>query len=123
MERCFFGRLFGGHAALTCDEVGGVPLRPVMLTSARFEFTMALLCLSQQRRERRDIHGAEPTAGKSRLHLLNQPAVAVRIIECGEGPVAGVIGGRSAHLTARASGLELSAGRFRMVHLAYRYAA
>jgi hypothetical protein len=56
VERGIFGCLLGRPAALTRDEVGGVPLRPVVLRSGRFVFAMALLCLSQKRCQCRDVH-------------------------------------------------------------------
>ncbi len=56
--------------------------------------------------------------GQPRRDLLQQPAVAVRVAERGERAVAGVVGRGSADATARADGLELSARRPGVEHLA-----
>ena len=61
--------------------------------------------------------GVDP-AGQPGRDLLQQPAVAVRVAERGEGAVAGVIGRGAADATARAVGLELSARRPGVEHLA-----
>ena len=63
------------------------------------------------------LSGVDP-AGQPRRDLLQQPAVAVRVAERGEGAVAGVIGRGPADATARAVGLELSARRPGVEHLA-----
>src|ERR1700722_15109606 len=64
-----------------------------------------------------DARGVDP-ARQARRDLLQQPAIAVRVAECGEGAVAGVIGCRAAHATARSAGLELSARRPGVEHVA-----
>ena len=61
--------------------------------------------------------GVDP-AGQPGRDLLQQPAVAVRVAERGERAVAGVIGRGAADAAARAVGLELSAGRPGVEHLA-----
>src|SRR6185369_12441638 len=68
-------------APLSRYEVGGVPLRPVVLRRGPFVFAMVLLCLLQKRYEGRDIHAAEPSSRKPRLDLLEYPTVAIRIAE------------------------------------------
>src|SRR5262245_47148353 len=81
MERSVLGRLLRSPAALARDDVRGVPIRPVMLRGGRFVLAMALLGLSQESSQRRDVEVAEPAPGKPRLDLLQQPAVAVWIAE------------------------------------------
>src|SRR6202008_2448561 len=76
------GRVLGGPAALTGDDVGGVPPRPVVLGGSRFVRAVALLGFAQQSGQRRDVQ-AEPTPGKPGLDLLQQPAVAVGVAERG----------------------------------------
>ena len=73
--------LLGSPAALACDNVRGVPLRPVVLRSGGFVRAMVLLCLPQKVGQSRHVQAAESSSGKSRLDLLEQPAVAVRIAE------------------------------------------
>ena len=104
--------------ALARDDVGGVPPRPVVLRSGRFVLAMALLCLSQKLGQSRDVQVAESSSGKTRLDLLEQPAVAVRIAERGERAIAGVVGCGPADSTARAVALELSSRRPGVEHLA-----
>ncbi len=63
------------------------------------------------------LSGVDP-AGQPRRDLLQQPVVAVRIAERGEGGVGGVIGRGAAEASARAVGLELRARRPGVEHLA-----
>src|SRR5207253_3972444 len=65
-----------------------------------------------------DVRVAEPSSGKPRLDLLEQPAVAVRIAERGERAIAGMVGCGPADPTARAVTLELSPRRPGVEHLA-----
>src|SRR5439155_10093997 len=90
--RSIFGGLLGIPAALTRDDVGGVPPRPVVLRSGRFILAMVLLCLSQKLGQTRDVAVAQSSSGKPRSDLLEQPAVAVRIAERGECAIAGSVG-------------------------------
>ena len=84
MERAVLGRLLGSPSLLARDDVGGVPVRPVVLRGGRFVLAMMLLCLSQELGQSRDVQVAESSSGKPRLDLLEQPAVAVRIAERGK---------------------------------------
>src|SRR5262249_2632628 len=91
LEGGIFGCLLGSTPVLARDDIRGVPTRPVVIRSARFVLAMALLCLSQKLGQSRDVY-AEPSSGKPRLDLLEQPAVAVWITERGERAVACAIG-------------------------------
>src|SRR5205823_15057468 len=82
VERGTSGCLVGRLPLLARDDVGGIPPGPVMLRSGRFVLAMALLCLSQELGQSRDVH-AESSSGKPRLDLLEHPAVAVWITEGG----------------------------------------
>src|SRR5262249_44628519 len=117
VERGIPGCLVGSPPVLTRDDVGGVPPRPVVLRSRRLVLAMVLLGLSQELGQSRYVQ-AESSSGKSGRDLLEQPAVAVRVAERDERTVAGVFGGRPAESTARAIGLELSARRPSVEHLA-----
>ena len=78
------GCLLGSPALLARDDVGGVPLGPVVLRSGRLGTRRgAPLSLAAARSASRR-PGAESPSGKPRLNLLEQPAVAVRIAERGE---------------------------------------
>ena len=94
VERAILGCLLGSPPALARDDVGGVPIRPVVLRSGRFVLAMVLLCLSQKLCQRRDVEVAESSSGKPRLDLLEQPAVAVRIAERGVRAVGATVAGR-----------------------------
>src|SRR5215831_16387168 len=91
-------------------QVGPVRVR---LTGALLVF--AVRCRRSTKRARKVCRGCEcrsggvDPAGQPRCDLLQQPAVAVRIAERGEGAVAGVIGRGTIDATARTVGLELSA--------------
>ena len=85
LKRGILDRLVGSSPALTCDDVGSVPPRPVVLRSGRFVLAMALLCFSQQLCQGRDVQ-AESSSGKPRLDLLQQPAVAVWILNDAQEP-------------------------------------
>ena len=63
VERGILGRLLGSPPALARDDVGGVPLRPVVLRSGRFVLAMALLCLAQKLGQRRDVQLLSPRPG------------------------------------------------------------
>jgi hypothetical protein len=54
-ELAVFGCLFGSLAALTRDNVGRVPARPVVLRSGRFVFAVVVLSFLQELGQRRDI--------------------------------------------------------------------
>src|SRR5678815_4911678 len=73
-------RLFGGPALCASDDVGCVPVGPVVLRSARFVGTMVRFRLSQELRECRDVQG-QSTSGKPRVDLLEQPAIAIGVLE------------------------------------------
>ena len=80
LERAILGRLLGCLPALARDDVGGVPVRPVVLWSGRLVRAVMLLGLTQKLCQRRDVH-AESPSGKPRRDLLQHPAVAVGIAE------------------------------------------
>src|SRR5262249_11894852 len=96
---------------LARDDVGTVPPRPVVLRSRCFVRTVPLFCLSQKLCQSRDIHIAQASSGKSRLDLLEQPAVAVRVAERGERAVTGVFRRGPADSTAGGIALKLGSGR------------
>src|SRR5438132_10699857 len=77
VECSISGGLLGRAAALARDEIGGVPLRPMVLRRARFVLAVALLRLTQKRYQRFDVHAAEPSSRKPGLDLLQHPGVAV----------------------------------------------
>ena len=74
------GRLLGRPPLLARDDVGGVPLRPVVLRSSPFVLAMVSLSLAGAL-SAGDVQVAESSPGKTRLDLLEQTAVAVRITE------------------------------------------
>src|SRR5262245_2570063 len=117
VPRRVFDGLIGTPPALARDDVGAVPVRPMVLWSGRFVLAMALFCFAQELDLSRDV-AAESSSGQPRPDLLEQPAVAIWIAETGERKVAGVIGCRPAHSSAFAVGLELSARRPGVEHLA-----
>ena len=55
--------LLGRLALLLRDDVGGVPIRPVVLRSGRFVLAMALLCFPQKLGQRRDVQLLNPRPG------------------------------------------------------------
>jgi hypothetical protein len=61
-------------------------------------------------------------SGKPRLDFLQQPPIAVRIAECGEGAVAGLLGRASSCAGIRTACLELSSWLRRMEHFRDRRA-
>ena len=109
-----FACLFRSPAALARDNVGSVPPRPVVLWSGRIVPSMTLFRLSQKVCQSRDVHVAEPSSGESRVDLLEQPAIAVRIAERGERDV-------TAPLRIRAAERRLSRPGT-VEHFAYVYA-
>src|SRR5581483_34013 len=84
LEFTVLGGFFGRLAVLTCDDVGSVPSRPVVLRGRRFVLAMMFFCLSQQFRHRCYVKIADPSSGQPRCNLLQQPTVAVRIMERGK---------------------------------------
>jgi len=68
------------HAALPCNDVRSVPVRPVVLRSGGLVGTVTELRFAQQFAQRFDI-AAESPSRKPRLDLLQQPVVAVRVAE------------------------------------------
>src|SRR4029079_8407861 len=76
---------------LFCNHVGGIPVGPVLValaTGALFVLAMRGLRASKgigQVDHRYELGlGAIDPAGKSRRDLLQQPAIAVGVAECGE---------------------------------------
>src|SRR4051794_11935375 len=80
VERCLPGGFVGSSAALARDHVSRVPAGPVMLRRGWLVGAMALLGFLQELRERRHVE-AEPPSGKTGLHLLKNPAIAIGIGE------------------------------------------
>src|SRR5690348_14537833 len=56
----------------------------MVLRSRRFVLAMMFLCFSQQLRHCRNIKIADPSSRQPRCNFLQQPTVAVRIMEGGE---------------------------------------
>src|ERR1700728_763648 len=107
MDPAIFGCLFGRLALLARDNVGGIPVRPVVLRSGRFVFAMMSLCFLQKLRQRRDIQIAESSARQTGCDFLEQPSIAVGITKRGKRAVSGMIGRWPADAAA-AVDLELS---------------
>ena len=103
----------------------GVPVGPVLVALPGALLVLAVGDLRTPQRARQVACRAERSPG-SRINtpgqpgrdLLQQPPVGVRVVERGEGSVGGVIGCGPADATARAVGLELSARRSGVEHLA-----
>ena len=74
------------------DDVGRIPVGPVVFRRGGLELAVAVLGVLQQIRQGRDVQAAEAAAGKPRLDFLEQPAVAVGITERGVGAVGAAIG-------------------------------
>src|SRR6185312_14294842 len=81
VARAIAGRFLRSPALFAGDDVGGVPVRPVVLRSSRLVLAVVLLCLPQKPGQRRDVQVGESSSGKTGLDLLEQPAVAVGIVE------------------------------------------
>src|SRR6187551_3429590 len=81
VERSVLRCVLWRFPALARNDVGGIPSRPVMLRCGRFVRAMVLFRLAQKLSHRRDVHTADPPPGKPLLDFLEQPAVAVRILE------------------------------------------
>ena len=79
----------------------------MVLRGGWFVLAMMLLRLKQKVCQRRDIQIAESTSGQARCNLLEQPSVAIRVVEGSEGRVAAVTGVRPTDATV-AFGTELS---------------
>src|SRR5438270_11561591 len=84
LELAFFGRHYQHYAVQTRDDIDGVPSRPVVLRSRRFVLAMMFFCLSQELRHRGNVKIADPSPRQPGCDLLQQPAVAIRIMEEGE---------------------------------------
>src|SRR5262245_56690436 len=83
------GGLLRTAAVLTRAQVGRVPVPPVMLGVRLLVVAVALLRLAEELCKGCDVYGSRSrqlplAAGKSRLDLLEQPAVPVRILERGK---------------------------------------
>src|SRR6267378_2982733 len=109
--------LTGGHCPCGARHPWPPP-RESSRARGRLVLAMALLSLSQELRQGRDVQVAESSSGKPRLDLLEQPAVAVWIAERGERAIACMVGCGPADSTARAVALELSSRRRGVEHLA-----
>jgi len=84
------GSLFGSLAILTRDDIGGVPSRPVVLGGRRFVLAMMFLCLAQKLSHRRNVKVTDSSSWQPRCDFLQQPAVAVRIMEGSKREVTGM---------------------------------
>src|SRR5215471_11997883 len=96
MELGLSGSFFGRLAVLTRDHVGGIPSRPVVLRSRRFVLTVMFLCLSQKLRHCGNVKIAEPPSRQPFCNFLQHPAIAIRIMERGEGVITGMLRVRTA---------------------------
>ena len=111
-------------AGLLRDHVLGVPVGPVLVGLARARLVLAVRGgrapqrARQVARPRRTPSSRVDPAGQPRRDLLQQPAVAVRVAERGEGAVAAVVGRRARSTRPRAVGLELGARLLGVEHLA-----
>src|ERR1700730_7465107 len=88
----------------------------MVLRGGRFVIAMMLLGLAQEFCQRRDVQIAESTSGQARRDLLEQPGIAIRVVEHGEGEVAAVTGVWSTDATV-ALRTELSTRFQSMEHL------
>ena len=118
VELAVLSGLFGSLAALTRDNVGRVPVRPVVLRSGRLIFAVVLFSLLQEFGQRRDIQITQSSARYPRCDFLKQPSIAIGITKRGERAVGGMVGCWSANATA-AVDPELSAWRSGVEHLTY----
>src|ERR687897_2502363 len=76
-------------AALTCAQIGCIPVPPLMLGMGLLEAAVILCRLAEEPCQGCNVHGLWSrhfplTAGKPRLDLLEQPTVPVRILERGK---------------------------------------
>ena len=106
-ELAVFSCLFGSLAALTRDNVGRVPARPVVLRSGRLVIAVMLLSLLQELGECRDVQITKSSAWQPGCDFLKRPSIAVGITKRGERVVRGMLGRWPADATA-AFDLELS---------------
>src|SRR6476620_5122047 len=97
VERALLGRLLGSLSLLARDNVGSVPVRPVVLRGGRFVVAMMLLCLSQELGQIRDVEVAQSSSRQPSLDLLEQKAVPVRIAERGKCSVGATVRVRARH--------------------------
>ena len=110
--------------ACSAHHVLGVPVRPVRVGLAGALLVLAVRAaarrsaLARSAAEANVVSVGVDAPGQPRRDLLEQPAVAVRVAERGERAVAGVLGRGAADATARAVGLEPSARRRVVEHLA-----
>src|SRR5258705_8026683 len=81
VARAILGRFLGGLPLLARDDVGRVPIRPVVLRGGWFVLAVALLGFAQEIGQGRDVEAAQPAPRKPGGDLLQQPAVAVGIAE------------------------------------------
>src|SRR4030095_11331620 len=98
--------IFGTPAALPRDDVRGVPVRPMVLRSGRFVFAVMLLRLFEKRRQRGYVHAAESASRNPRRDLLQDPAVAVRVIERREREIRATLRIRSGNASLRSGELD-----------------
>src|SRR5262245_30373236 len=80
------GCLLRTAAVLTRAQVGRVPVPPVVFGVRLLVVAVVLLCLAEEFRKGYNVLGSRPrrlplAAGKTRLDLLKQPPVPVRIIK------------------------------------------
>jgi hypothetical protein len=78
-ELAVFSCLFGSLAALTRDNVGRVPARPVLLRSGRLVFAVMLLSLLQELGECRDVQITESSARQPGCDFLKEPSIVIGI--------------------------------------------
>ena len=110
---CFEG-IFGRLAILTRDDVGGVPVRPLVLRSGGLVLAMMALCFAQKACECVYVQIAESATGQARRDFLEQPAVTVGVEERSERAVAGIIGRAAADaILASLSGKPRAVFRYR----------
>jgi hypothetical protein len=122
-SQLFIAAIFAG---LLRHYVRGVPVWPVRVGLPDALLVLAVGGLGAAKRGRQIVRRSELRLGEVDAprqpgrHLLQQPPVAVRVAERGEGAVGGVVGRRPANPAARAVGQELRARRAGVEYLADR---
>src|SRR5277367_3011027 len=112
--RCRSGRQ--RFAGLLCHDVFGIPVWPALSIFLAEPALVLAVCGSRPPERVRDISRRREcdvrvhTSRQPRRDLLQQPAVAVRIAECREGPVARAAGGGATEAPARSVEPKLSSG-------------
>ena len=100
MNSSVLGSFFGGLAILARDDVGGVPIRPLVLRGSGFVFGVMLLGLLQELGQCGHIQRARPSARQACCDFLEEPSIAVGIAKRGKRAIGGMPGRGSADTSA-----------------------